>query len=75
LSYILPNGKGTVGDWLIPQIDKAYESGKMPRYCEDGDSMRTCGNHCWLKEGITVQAEQPSPAHKGLDEGLAQAGG
>jgi hypothetical protein len=27
---VLPNGKGTVGDWLMPQIDKAYESGKMP---------------------------------------------
>jgi hypothetical protein len=26
----LPNGKGTVGNWLMPQIDKAYESGKMP---------------------------------------------
>jgi hypothetical protein len=27
---VLPNGKGTVGDWLMPQIDKAYESGRMP---------------------------------------------
>jgi hypothetical protein len=27
---VLPIGKGTVGDWLMPQIDKAYESGKMP---------------------------------------------
>jgi hypothetical protein len=26
----LPNGKGTVGDWIMPQISKAYESGKMP---------------------------------------------
>jgi hypothetical protein len=27
---VLPNGKGTVGDWLMPQIDQAYESGKIP---------------------------------------------
>jgi hypothetical protein len=27
---VLPNGKGTIGDWLMPQIDKAYESGNMP---------------------------------------------
>jgi hypothetical protein len=28
---VLPNGKGTVGDWLMPQIDKAYESGTITR--------------------------------------------
>lgn len=28
---VLRNGKVTVGDCLIPQIDKAYESGKMPQ--------------------------------------------
>jgi hypothetical protein len=27
---VWPNGKGTVGDWLMPQIDKAYEAGKTP---------------------------------------------
>jgi hypothetical protein len=27
---VLPNGRGTVAEWLLPQIDKAYESGKMP---------------------------------------------
>ena len=27
---VLPNDEGTVDDWLMPQIDKAYESGKMP---------------------------------------------
>jgi hypothetical protein len=27
---VLPNGKGIVGDWLMPQIDKAYESHEMP---------------------------------------------
>ncbi len=26
---ILPNG-GTVGHWIIPQINKSYETGKMP---------------------------------------------
>jgi hypothetical protein len=26
---VLPSGKGTVGDWLMPKIDEAYESGKM----------------------------------------------
>jgi hypothetical protein len=27
---VLPHGKGTVGGRLMPQIDKAYESDKMP---------------------------------------------
>jgi hypothetical protein len=27
---VLPDGKGTVGDWLMPQVDKAYESSKLP---------------------------------------------
>jgi hypothetical protein len=27
---VLPNDKRTIGDWLMPQIDKVYESGKMP---------------------------------------------
>lgn len=26
---VLPNGR-TVGEWMVPQIDKAYVSGKMP---------------------------------------------
>jgi hypothetical protein len=29
---VLPSGNGAVGDWLMPQIDKTYESGKMRRY-------------------------------------------
>src|SRR3990167_9526308 len=28
-NIILPNGM-TVGEWAVPQIDKAYESGNMP---------------------------------------------
>jgi len=27
---VLPSGKGTVKDWLLPQIQKLYETGKMP---------------------------------------------
>jgi hypothetical protein len=27
---VLITGKGTVGDWLVPQIDKADEPGQMP---------------------------------------------
>jgi hypothetical protein len=44
---VLPNCKGTVGDWLIPQIDKAHESGKMARYCwygYPGDYVSTLGS-------------------------------
>ena len=28
-NLVLPDG-GTVGDWLAPQIDEAYATGKMP---------------------------------------------
>jgi hypothetical protein len=31
---VLPGGKGTVGEWLVPQLNKAYEQGKMPRLIE-----------------------------------------
>jgi hypothetical protein len=31
LAHVVPpNASGTVGDWLVPQVDKAYESGEMP---------------------------------------------
>lgn len=31
---VLPGGKGTVGEWFLPKIDKAYESGHMPKLIE-----------------------------------------
>lgn len=31
---VIPGGKGTVGDWLMPQLSKAYETGKMPKLIE-----------------------------------------
>lgn len=33
---LLPNGK-TAGEWVIPQIKKAYETGKMPAMLPSGD--------------------------------------
>jgi hypothetical protein len=52
---VLSNGKGTFGDWLMPQIDKAYDRARCRRFYQAGDSMRTCGNRCWLKKGMTFE--------------------
>jgi hypothetical protein len=30
-------------DWLMPQIDKTYESGKMVALLRDGDSIKNDG--------------------------------
>lgn len=32
-NLVLPEG-GTVGDWLAPQIDEAYATGRMPPMLE-----------------------------------------
>lgn len=38
LAYIvLPNGE-TVGGWILPQVEMAYESGDMPLALPIGDS-------------------------------------
>ena len=45
---VLPNGKGTVGDWLMPQIDKMA---KCHRYYRDGDSIKSAVIRFRLKQG------------------------
>lgn len=34
---VLPNG-GTVGEWMVPQVARAYDSGKMPPLLAQGSN-------------------------------------
>lgn len=38
-NLVLPDG-GTVGDWLAPQIEEAYATGRMPPMLAEGRSQK-----------------------------------